>query len=177
MSKLRAKDPTLTKFLALSQGFESLVDASDFDYLSQYSWHYSHGYAKSRIKTSEGWKYFYLHRFLLNAAKGVQIDHINGDSLDNRKCNLRICNNQQNSMNTGLSKNNTSGFKGVSLERKTNKWWAKLMYNRKVVHIGFYHNKEDAAREYDKAAIEFFGEFALTNESLGLFNKTGESHE
>ncbi|EMH4108092.1 HNH endonuclease [Serratia marcescens] len=91
------------------------------------------------------------------------IDHIDGDKTNNRIDNLRLCTHNQNQHNQGIRKNNKSGFKGVSWMKSLRKWQAQICCNSKVKHLGFYDEKEDAARAYDKAAIEFHGEFAWTN--------------
>lgn len=91
------------------------------------------------------------------------VDHINRISHDNRWENLRACNQSQNRGNTKLHKNNTSGYKGVSWFKRDKKWRAAITKNRKVHHLGYFTKKEDAARAYNKAALDFFGEFALLN--------------
>lgn len=91
------------------------------------------------------------------------IDHIDSDKTNNRINNLRVCTHNQNQHNQGIRKNNKSGFKGVSWMKSNRKWHAQICCNSKVKHLGFYDEKEDAARAYDKAAIEIHGEFAWTN--------------
>ena len=85
------------------------------------------------------------------------------DGLDCRKSNLRICDNSQNHANRKAQANNTSGYKGVGWDLFNKKWVAQIMVNQKNKKIGRYDVKEDAARAYDKAAIEYFGEFARLN--------------
>ena len=105
-----------------------------------------------------------IHRLLLGATNPkMQVDHINGNKLDNRKENLRLATNQQNQHNVGKRKNNTSGYKGVSWYRKRKKWKAAIKHNKKSIHLGYYDTPEEASRAYDKAAVEFFGEFAHLN--------------
>lgn len=100
----------------------------------------------------------FMHSYLLN---DLNIDHINGDGLDNRRCNLRKATPVQNSYNRGANKNNTTGFKGVS--RLGIKYTAQIHFNRKKLHIGVFDKIEDAAKAYDKKAIELFGEYAQLN--------------
>jgi hypothetical protein len=108
----------------------------------------------------------YLHRLILDAKKGEYVDHINGDLLDNRKSNLRLCSNSQNIRNQNKHKDNTSGYKGVSYNKrlKTNPWSAQIKYNRHSYHLGYYPTKELAAIAYNNKAIELFKEFARLNE-------------
>lgn len=161
----------MVKEIKLTQGKVALVDDIDFGALSKYSWHYNiHGYAKSRIKKDGIWKLYYLHRLVMDAKKGEYVDHINSDKLDNRRCNLRICTNQQNASSAKLGKNNITGFKGITWDKSMEKWKAKIMFNWKTIHIGAFDTKIDAAKAYDKAALKYFGEFAKTNKSMGLYD-------
>src|SRR3990167_4081188 len=104
------------KFIKLTQGKFVLVDDEDFEWLNQYKWYcqkalsnrfYARGQAGKNKKT------IFMHRFILNINDKRRIDHMNGDSLDNRKSNLRICTQQQNLFNKKMYKNNKSGYKGV----------------------------------------------------------------
>lgn len=90
-------------------------------------------------------------------------DHINGNALDNRKCNLRECTNVQNSRNKGARRDNKSGYKGVYLDKKSQKWVAQIGFDGKCKKIGRYNNKIDAARAYNEAATKYHGEFARLN--------------
>ena len=90
-----------------------------------------------------------------------EIDHINGDKSDNRLCNLRCATKSQNMANTSLLKSNTSGYRGVNMNH--GKWVAAIKINKKKVHLGVFLEKEDAAKAYNKAALEFFGEYAYQN--------------
>jgi len=105
-----------------------------------------------------------LHRIIMNAPKGVIIDHINGNTLDNRKCNLRICTHSQNSCNSKRRVDNTSGYKGVTFRKgsKTNKWAAHIGINGVNKALGCYPTPEEAYAAYCKAAKELHGEFANT---------------
>lgn len=100
-----------------------------------------------------------LHRLIMNAKQGQYIDHINGDRADNRKCNLRFASLAQNQFNRKLGKDNTSGFKGVSM-RGPNRWEAGIKKNRKTTYLGIFKTPEEAHLAYVKAAHEMFGEFA-----------------
>ena len=104
-----------------------------------------------------------LHRLLMDPPKGMVIDHINHNGLDNRRENLRICTRAENSRNRGKQKNNTSGYKGVCWYKRDKKWRAQIKKDSKKIHIGYFDIIEDAARAYDAKAKELFGEFAHLN--------------
>ena len=95
--------------------------------------------------------------------KGLEVDHINRNSLDNRRCNLRIATRSLNGANRVKQTNNTSGFKGVNWFAETNRWRARLKANGKETHLGYFLSITEAAKAYDKAAKEHFGDFACLN--------------
>jgi len=166
--------------LKTKNGYEFEIDDEDFRIISRYNWY---GYkARNKIKTGDiSWKSSYvytsmwinkksqnirLHRLILEAPKGVQIDHINGNGLDNRKANLRFCNNSQNLMNQRKRITNKSGYKGVSLRAngKKKKWVAQIRINGNNKFIGHFETAAEAAIAYNNKAKELFGEFARLNE-------------
>lgn len=108
-------------------------------------------------------KTVYLHRVILSAPKGMVVDHINQDKLDNQKSNLRIATHGQNHLNQGLQKNNTSGYKGVVWAKSKNKWASRLKVNGKNLFLGYFEKPLSAAIAYNLKAKEVFGEFALLN--------------
>lgn len=101
-----------------------------------------------------------MHRLIMNAQKGEQVDHINHDTLDNRKSELRFCSYAQNQYNQGRRSNNTSGCKGVSLHKPSGKWQAQIALNGKTIHLGLFATKEEAYTAYCNAALELHGEFS-----------------
>ena len=102
-----------------------------------------------------------MHREIINAPAGMQIDHINGNGLDNRKANLRLCNNAQNQQNRRKRSRATSLFKGVGWH--DNRWRARITVNGKQIEIGRFKSEFLAAEAYDQKAIELFSEFANLN--------------
>jgi len=104
-----------------------------------------------------------MHRVILDAPMNMLVDHINGNGLDNRRENLRICTNTENLRNRGKDRDNTSGYKGVVIKKGEKKFRAQIRVNQKTIHLGSFSTPEEAARAYDDAAREYFGEFAWTN--------------
>lgn len=109
-----------------------------------------------------------MHQDVIGENKGGNIDHINHDTLDNRRENLRPCTVSQNGANQGVRVNNTSGFKGVSLFKRDQVWQAYINMFGKRRHLGYYATPIEAALAYDRAALEYHGEFAMTNKAMGL---------
>jgi len=101
-----------------------------------------------------------------HSTRHIVLDHINRDRVDNQKKNLRIATTAQNQHNAGMWRHNTSGYKGVTGKR--GKWWARIRVGKKIINLGMFDSKEDAARAYDVSAVKLRGEFACTNASLGL---------
>ena len=154
----------------------ALVDDEDFERVRHYKWRLSKkGYVESTITRENGKQTtLQMHRMILNAPKGKQVDHADRNKRNNQRHNLRLANNGQNGANKGLQKNNTSGFKGVTFDKQSRKYRAQA---GNVIRLGSFVSPEDAARAYDRAAILLFGEFALTNESLGLIPPASMEHE
>lgn len=106
-----------------------------------------------------------LHRLILRPKHGLSVDHKNRDRLDNRRENLRCCTHSQNAANALWRKDS---YKGVWWKKTHKAWSATIRKDQKTYHLGCFADASDAARAYDKAALELFGEFALTNKMLGL---------
>jgi hypothetical protein len=152
------------KEIKLSQGKVALVDDGDFEWLNQWRWAaHKNGYVfyVVRVVYTPTPKTIQIHRLITNAPKGMVVDHINGDGLDNRRENLRLCTVAENNKNRRRNSNNTSGYKGV--RRDTYKYKAAIKSENKLIHLGMFSSPEDAARAYDKAAKEIFGKFAKLN--------------
>jgi hypothetical protein len=155
------------KTIPLTRGYFTKVDDDDYEKYASVRWHVcpmKKGAKALRSTFVNGKKTTtYLSRVIMNAPKGKQVDHINHDTLDNRKCNLRVCTREQNNANQNISKNNTSGYKGVCWHIRLNKWQAKIGVNMKRITLGSFNTKEEAALAYNKGAKKYFGEFACLN--------------
>ena len=143
----------------------AIIDTEDYQKVCGTKWHFSEGYVKDNNHKR-------LHRIVMGLSNDnlLEIDHINHDGLDNRKTNLRICSHTQNVRNRKKPCTNTSGFKGVTFKKNTGKWTARIGINGTRKYLGYFPNALDAAKAYDKKAVEIFGEFAATNKGLGLFH-------
>jgi hypothetical protein len=147
------------KQISLTQGKFAIIDDEDYALVSQYNWYYNNGYAKAYHQG----KRLRMHRLILNASKGQPVDHRNRNGLDNRRCNLRLCTLQENNRNITLRKDNTSGYKGVSLDKTTGHWRPLVFVDGKAKTCGQFKDKRHAALTYDLWATFFHGEFASTN--------------
>jgi hypothetical protein len=154
------------KKILLKNGGVALVDDADFKMLFEYRWYFNLGYARGYKKTDKKRKLIYMHRLLLNPKKALVVDHIDRNKLNNQRNNLRICTRVGNLMNSLKRKNNTSGFKGVHMNKKGGKsvWRARLKKDRKEIFIGYFENKKDAALAYNIKVKELFGEVAYQNQ-------------
>ncbi len=157
------------KKILLTRGKFAIVDDEDFEFLMQWKWKCSgHGYAvrNKHIGTVGGKRVqerIYMHRLIMNALKGQYTDHINGDGLDNRRCNLRLCTNQQNAANSKkYSIPTSSKYKGVSWDKKNKKWRASI-HVLKTIFLGRFDSEEDAAKAYNEAAIKYHDKFSRIN--------------
>ena len=156
------------KQIVLTQGKVALVDDNDFEYLNQFRWYFSpYGYA-ARSKKKVGGKYpeghtSLMHREIMEIKSKSDVDHINGDKLDNRKSNLRLATRSQNMINKDVTKRSVSGLKGVYWFARDKKWISTIVVNYKTIFLGYFKSKEKAARSYKEAAIKYFGEYAYGN--------------
>ena len=156
------------KTVVLTRKQVALVDDDDYEKLNKYKWQaYPNNnsyHARARIKEKGLVK---MHRYIMNAPQSMDVDHINHNPLDNRKCNLRICTRSQNLMNTRKRKNTTSKYKGVSYssskgDRNTKKWAAYINIGKRIT-IGRYRTEKEAAQAYNEMASLHFGDYALIN--------------
>ena len=152
------------KVIKLTRGKVAIVDDEDFEELNRYKWHYNNrGYAARSIGGRKDKKNVLMHRVMLSTPTGTYVDHINGDKLDNRRVNLRLCTNVENCRNRGKQTNNKSGYKGVVCRSDTGKWVTHIKYNGTRLTFGQFDNKHDAARMYNFWAADLHGEFARLN--------------
>jgi len=161
------------KTIPLTQGKVALVDDEDYEYLNQWKWRaHKNGNTYYAIRTACKSKEqtIYMHRVILNASNGVDVDHINSNGIDNQKLNLRLCSRSENIKYQRLSCNNTTGFKGVSFNKQKcgKPYRARISLNNKNIFLGYYSTAKEAAQVYDKAALKYHGKFALTNKMLEL---------
>lgn len=164
--------------IPLSQGLVALVDELDLVLLSETTWFAWFNkctktyYAlrnipgtRTRCTTQS------MARLIMQAKPGQWVDHINHDTLDNRRQNLRLCSGSQNGANRLKLPGCSSRFKGVSWHNQGRKWCARIKKHGQGMHLGLFSDEKEAAQAYDRAAIRLFGDFALTNAGLGLLAK------
>lgn len=148
--------------------FTIKYDAVDHHIVAQYTWraeiHEHTTYAACTTRRPDGrWTTLYMHRLLIGAPKGKQVDHRNHDGLDNRRRNLRLATSSQNLANQLKNPGRSSRFKGVTWHRRGGKWQAQIAVEGKRRYLGLHETEEAAARAYNKAAREAWGNFALLN--------------
>ncbi len=168
---------SITREIPLSQGKVALVNLEDFALLSEHSWCVSKfGYAVRRRKRSDGpgSGIIWMHAEVLPDKKDFDRDHKDGNRLNNTRDNLRYASKRENARNARLSKNNTSGYKGVTWHKQTQKWRAIITVDRRPISLGLYETKEDAALAYNLAAIEYHREFACLNNVFITGNTANE---
>lgn len=147
-----------------ASGLFALVDDCDFELLSACRWHLVvNTYAGRNVREGEKYSIAYMHRVIMNAPKGVLVDHINHNPLDNRRENLRLCSHAQNMRNKRMHPKNKTGFRGVSVHPETGKYRATIRYQGKTRHIGLFETAESAATAWNEKALEIWGEFASLN--------------
>ena len=152
----------MTREIQLSQGMVSFVDDEDFEKVNSHKWFLCRSnqtyYAIRHARINGKVKTFSIHREVLKAPKGLQVDHINHNGLDNRKENLRLATNTENARNK-----KSTGHKGVCWNKSAKMYQAKITINYKSIHLGCFESVSDAAKAYDKAAKNYFGDFAQLN--------------
>lgn len=150
--------------IELTQGKVALIDECDQEIVGGHSWH------AAEVSTGKwyagAWgdgKTAYMHRLITSAPKGMVVDHINGDGLDNRRANLRVCLHRENISNRkGLQSNNTTGYVGV-VQRRYGKYEARIKVDGETIYLGRFETAIEAAKARDKAAVEMHGDFAFLN--------------
>lgn len=147
------------KKLFLTHGGYALVDDEDYGLLNNWNWYQdNHGYAR-------GWvdgKHTRLHRLIMSRPKAM-VDHINGNRLDNRRSNLRVVSPSQNAINKKIRKDSKTGIRGIRHRQQYNKWQARITKDGKRISLGHFNTKEEAAKAYQKAVPQVYGEYARTS--------------
>jgi len=155
--------------IKLTRGKYAIVDVEDFEKLNQYKWHCTHyGYAQ-RVeykKIGKGRKQVgvYMHKQLCPAPEGMIVDHINRNSLDNRRANLRAATQKQNVWNRRFGrKGGKTSYNGIRWDKNREKWQVRLTINGQRESFGYYADETEAAKAYDRVAREYRGEYACLN--------------
>lgn len=156
--------------ICLTRGKFTLIDSEDFEFLNRWKWFaiqigrkYYAVRSKREGKTN---KRIYLHRQILKAQLKEVVDHIDGDGLNNKKVNLRVCSRAENVRNQSVRVTSKSGYKGVSWENGKQLWRADISVNGHSKFLGHYQTKEKAAKAYNEMALEYHGEFAKLNQGI-----------
>jgi hypothetical protein len=137
----------------------AIVDENDYDALCFYKWRACFNPTSGRYyaKSSND---VYMHRLIMQCPDNMQIDHVNRNTLDNRRENLRIVTSSQNNINRGKKSSNTSGYKGVTFCKTTNMWRSQITFEGKTIFLGRFDTKEEAYAAYKIAAIVYHKEFS-----------------
>lgn len=139
----------------------ALVDDEDYEELNKHQWsagiHRGVMYARRGVEPL-----VYMHRQIMATPEGMYTDHIDGNTLNNQKTNLRVCTNAQNLWNRGKTKNNTTGYRGVSFHKPTGKYRARLTFWGREIYLGLFKNIKVAVDTHAKAMKDYYGEFAKT---------------
>jgi hypothetical protein len=160
------------KIISLGHGLITVVDDEDYEIYAKHTWHaqcldgkqYGNYYAVRAIRENGKHVSIFLHREIAQTPEDLVVDHISGNTLDNRKQNLRNCTKIENSRNSKPRRNNMSSkYKGVSRFKGTNSFRAYIVINRKQKHLGMFTDEDQAAMAYNNAATQYFGEFARLN--------------
>jgi hypothetical protein len=164
--KVKQPENDKIRFIPLTKGKFAIVDVEDYERLSQYKWHAVKTGDRFYAYRSKNKRSLSMHRVIMNAPKGMVVDHIDGNGLNNRRSNLRVCTVSQNHQNRRWT-GGVSRYKGVCFLKKVNKWKAEITFNGRRIHIGCFADEISAAKAYDKKAAELFGEFAYLNFDKG----------
>jgi hypothetical protein len=170
----RGRDPVVREDgsieIPLTHGQVAVVDAASYDVVRDSLW-----WAVLNVDTRSWYAIGQFNhrgtgmsRELLGNPVGLDVDHIDHDTLNNRMANLRAATTSGNMANRRPNRNTTSRFKGVAWKKQNRQWVAQIAVQKRKLHIGLFRTEEEAARAYDAAARLHFGEFAFTNEDAGL---------
>jgi hypothetical protein len=147
------------KRIPLGDNQYALVNAADYEWLSRWAWRLDGGYAVRWEKD----KRIYMHREIMQPPQEMVVDHIDRNRLDNCQANLRVCTRNENTYNRRKRSGSYSQFKGVGYRKNRGKWFAEIRFEDQPIWLGFFTDEVEAARAYDRKAVELFGEFARLN--------------
>ena len=158
----------MSREIPLSQGYVAIVDDVDYDVLSAHKWfamvRNGTAYPVRNVHIGDGKKRIcWMHREIMGAESGQEVDHVDHDGLNVRRSNLRICSHADNMCNMRRHRDGSSIHKGVSWDKEKKKWHGYINKDGQRTFLGYFVREEDAARAYDSAAREFHGEFACLN--------------
>jgi hypothetical protein len=148
------------KKIKLTQNKYALVDDGDFGWLNQFKWCVVQG--KYAHRNVGGGKWIRMHRLIMKAPSGTSVDHINGNTLDNRRSNLRLCSHRENTKNMQLSRANSTGIKDVYWDTSRGRWAVQIMSDGKKYYGGRFVNLKSAVVSRDKLIKQLHGSFART---------------
>ncbi len=150
------------RYIALTKGKFAIVAAADYERLNQHKWTASKVGGTWYARRQSKGKTIFMHREIMHAPKGMVVDHIDGNGLNNHPTNLRLCTRRQNAYNSRTN-HGTSRYKGVSYDAATGKWRAAINHRGKHYHLGLFDTERQAAQAYDRQARTLFGEYAYLN--------------
>lgn len=152
----------LLQLKPLNKNYFTIVDDEDFEKLSKQNWKCNpHSKRAYRVVYNHPQKpkYIYMHREITNCPEGREVDHINGNGLDNRKINLRIVTREQNMWNQKINKRNKSGYTGVYWNKLNKNWRTRFQIGDKIIEVGSFKDKYEAVLAYERKIAEYRGEF------------------
>ena len=153
---------------------EGIFDIQDYDLIKHLCWRLTPAGYFIAYNPLDG-KNILMHRLIMNATEDQVVDHINHDTTDNRRINLRICEQAENNMNSGISKLNSSGIIGLCIDKTTGKWKAQISYQNNVIYLGLFQDKRDAIIARLNAEVKYFGKFAPQQHLFEQYNITTQN--
>lgn len=163
------------KEIKLTQGKTTLVNDADYVQLNKFKWYVRPtrctSYAVRNVRIAKNKKRIErMHRVILGLQMGDKriTDHIDGNGLNNQPSNLRVCTYTQNNQSRRKRRGCTSKYKGVNWNCRFRKWYSRIQINKKQIFLGCFDSETTAASAYNRAALKYFGEFAITNEITGV---------